>query len=93
MDKALFKVTGFLDTDIFLKANETKTKFLSSNPKELCNRLEFSVQKKRAGNCSDIFIEEIVPLTDKLLKCRCIFTRHHSFSNKNCCLKQLKNMK
>ena len=35
----------------------SKTIFLSSNPDELCNRLKFLLQKKYAGNNSDIMIK------------------------------------
>ena len=50
---------------------------LSSNPDELCKRLKFPLQEKRAGNNSDIINKEIVAIVDKLLEYNCIFKKQH----------------
>ena len=50
----------------------SKTIFLSSDPKELCDRLKLLLQEKHAGNNSDIINEEIVVIIDKLLEYKCI---------------------
>ena len=50
----------------------SKTKFLSSNPNELCDSLKLLLQKKQAGNNSDIINQEIVATVDKLLEYKCI---------------------
>ena len=46
----------------------SKTKFLSSDPDELCNRLKLLLQEKHAGNNSDIINQEFVAIVDKLLE-------------------------
>ena len=50
----------------------SKTKFLSSDPDELCDRLKLILQEKHAGNISDIINQEIVAIVDKLLEYKCI---------------------
>ena len=54
-----------------------KTIFLSSDPNELCNRLKLLLQKKQAGNNSDIINDEIVAIVDKLLEYKCISKKEH----------------
>ena len=46
----------------------SKTRFLSSDPDELCHRLKLLLQKKHGGNNSDIINQEIVAIVDKLLE-------------------------
>ena len=53
-------------------ASGVTTIFLSENPDELCNRLKLLLQKKHAGNNSDIINQEIVAIVDKLLEYKCI---------------------
>ena len=48
------------------------TKFLRSDPDELCNRLKLLIQKVQAGNNSDIIKEKIVFILDNLLEYKCI---------------------
>ena len=48
------------------------TKFLSSDPKELCYRLKLLLQEKQAGNNSNISNDEIVAIVDELLEYKCI---------------------
>ena len=55
----------------------SKTIFLSSDPDELCNRLNLLLQEKHAGNNSDIIIREIVAIVDKLLEYKCISKKQH----------------
>ena len=45
----------------------SKTRFLSSNSKELCERLKLLPQEKQAENFSQIITEKIIALADKLL--------------------------
>ena len=46
----------------------SKTKFLSCDLDELCDRLRLLLQEKQAGNNSDIINEEVVAIVDKLLE-------------------------
>ena len=55
----------------------SKTKFLSSDPNELCDRLKLLLQEKQAGNNSDIINDEIIAIIDKLLEYKCISRRQH----------------
>ena len=55
----------------------SKTIFLSSDPDELCERLNLLLQEKHAGNNSDIINEEIVAIVDKLLEYKCISKKQH----------------
>ena len=55
----------------------SKTKFLSSDPDELCDRLKLLLQEKQAGNNSDIINQEIVAIVDKLLEYKCISKKQH----------------
>ena len=55
----------------------SKTKFLSSDPNELCDRLKLLLQEKQAGNNSDIINEEIVVIIDRLLEYKCITKKQH----------------
>ena len=55
----------------------SKTIFLSSNPDELCDRINIFLQEKQAENNSDIFNQEIVAIIDKLLEYKCISKKQH----------------
>ena len=50
----------------------SKTRFLSSDPDELCHRLKLLLQEKHGGNNSDIINQEIVAIVDKILEYKCI---------------------
>ena len=52
------------------------TKFLKTDPSELCDRINLLLQEKQAGNHSDLFIVEIVAILDKLLKYKCTSKIH-----------------
>ena len=54
----------------------SNTIILSSDPDELCDRLNLLLQEKHAGNNSDI-INEIVGIVDKLLEYKCISKKQH----------------
>ena len=53
------------------------TIFSSSDPNVLCGKLKMLLQKKRAGNNSNIFNEEIVARIDKLLDYKSITHSKH----------------
>ena len=55
----------------------SKTIFLSSDPDELCDRLKLLLQEKQAGNNSDIIINEIVVIVDRLLEYKCISKKQY----------------
>ena len=55
----------------------SKTIFLSSDPDELCDRLNLLLQEKQAGNNSDKINEEIIAIFDKLLEYKCISKKQH----------------
>ena len=58
---------------------ESKTNFISSNPNELCDRLNLLLQEKQAGNKSDIINEQFVAIADKLLEYKCISLNNTDF--------------
>ena len=55
----------------------SKTIFLSSDPDEICDRLQLLLQEKQAGNKSDIINDEVVAIIDVLLKYKCITKKQH----------------
>ena len=55
----------------------SKTLILSSNPNELCNRLNLFLQEKQAGKISDIINHEIFAIVDNLLDYKCISRKQH----------------
>ena len=55
----------------------SKTMFLSSDPNELCDRINLLLQEKYAGNNSDIINQETVVIVDKLLEYECISKKQH----------------
>ena len=55
----------------------TKTKILSSDPNELCDRLKLLLQEKHGGNNSNLIDEEIVAIIDKLLEYKCLSKKQH----------------
>ena len=68
----------------------SKTIFLSSDPKELCDRLKLLLHEKQAGNNSDIINDEIVVMIDKLLEYKCITKKQHKQILIKCILLQKK---
>ena len=55
----------------------SETIFLSSNPDELCDRLNLLLQEKQAGNISDIINQEIAAIVHELLEYKCISKEQH----------------
>ena len=56
------------------KPKGCSTKFLSSNPNELCDRMKLILQENQALNNSNIMKEEVVIIADKFLEYKCIPT-------------------
>ena len=66
-DRTLIKY--FKSAGLLISASAvSKTIFLSSNPKELCDRLKLLLQQKQARINSDINTQEIIAIVDKLLE-------------------------
>ena len=55
----------------------SKTKFLSSDPDEICKRLKLLLREKQAENNSDIINQEIVAIVDNILEYKCISKKQH----------------
>ena len=72
-DRTLIKL---LKSPAIMASGVSNTIFLSSNPDELCERLNL-LQEKQAGNISDIINQEIVAIVDKLLEYKCISKKQH----------------
>ena len=66
-----------LDKPAIMASGISKTIFLSSVPKEMCDRLKLLLQEKHAGNNSDVINQEIVVIIDKLLEYKCISKKQH----------------
>ena len=62
-----------------IKVSGISTKFSPENPNELCDKLNFLLQEKQAGNNSDIIIEENIAIVDKPLEYKRISTTKHRF--------------
>ena len=75
-DRTLIKLLNSPGLLVF-SSGVSKTIFLSSDPDELCDRLELLIQEKQAGNNSDSINEEIVAIVDKLLAYKCITKKQH----------------
>ena len=66
-----------LDQPAIMASGISKIIFLSSDPNELCDRLELLLQEKHGGNNSNLIDEEIVAIIDKLLEYKCISKKQH----------------
>ena len=64
-DKTLIKL---LNSPAIMASGVSKTKLLSSNRIELCDRLRLLLQEKHVGKISDIITDEIVAVVDELLE-------------------------
>ena len=51
---------------------------LSSDPDDICNRLDLLLQEIQAGNNSDLINMEIVAIVDKLLEYKCTTKKQHN---------------
>ena len=60
-----------------IMASGVSTKFLSSDPDELRDRLKLILQEKQAGNNSDIINQELVAIVYNLLEYKCISKKQH----------------
>ena len=66
-----------LESPAIMDSGISKTKFLSSDPNEVCDRLRLFLQEKHAGNNFDTNNDEIVAIIDKLLENNCISMKQH----------------
>ena len=73
-DKSIVRL---LKSPAIMASGISKTRFLPSDPDELCNRLKLLLQEKHAGNNSDLINEELVAIVDKLLEYKCITKKQH----------------
>ena len=73
-DRTLIKL---LKSPAIMASGVSNTKFLSSDPDELCERLKLLLQEKQAGKNSDIINDEIVAIVDKVLEYKCISKKQH----------------
>ena len=62
----------------------SKTIFLSTDAKELCDRLKILLQEKQAVEKVDIINDEIVAMVDKLTEYKCISKKQHKQLSINC---------
>ena len=69
-------------------ASWVATIFLSESPDELCDRLRLLLQEIQAGNNSDLIIQEIVAIVDKLLEYKRISKKQHKQISIKCNLLQ-----
>ena len=70
-------LTKLFKSPAMMASGISKTRFSSSDPIELCDRLKLILQEKKAGNNSEAINEEIVAIVDKLLEHKCISTIQH----------------
>ena len=70
-------INKLLEQPAIMASGFSKTKILSSDPNELCDRLKLLLHEKQAGNNSEIINEEIVAIVDKLLEYKCITKKQH----------------
>ena len=70
-------IIKILESPAIMASGISKTILLSSDTNELCDRLKLLLQRKHAGNNSDIINNEIVAIIDKLLEYKCITKKQH----------------
>ena len=63
-----------------IMASGISTIFPPSDPNGLCDRLRLILQEKQSGNNSNINVEEIFAIVDKLLESKCISKKRHKQS-------------
>ena len=61
-----------LKSPAIMASGVSKAIFLSSDPDELCDRLNLLLEEKHAGSNSNIVNEETVAIVDELLEYNCI---------------------
>ena len=62
----------------------SKTRFLSSDTNEFCDRLNLLLKEKQAGNNCFRIDEEFIAIADKLVEYKCISTKQHKLLLSNC---------
>ena len=67
-------------------ASGVSTIILTSDPDELCERSEKSLEEEQAGNISYIYFEENGGIVDKLLEYKCIIRKQHKQNPSKCYL-------
>ena len=70
-------IIKILESPAIMASGISKTIILSSDPNELCDKLELLLQEKHAGNISDIINDETVAIADKILEYKCISKKQH----------------
>ena len=70
-------IIKILESPAILASGISRTKILSSDPNEVCDRLRLLLQKKHGGNISNLIDEEIVAIVDKVLEYKCISKKQH----------------
>ena len=72
--KALIKL---LKSPAIMVSGISRTKFLSSDPDELCDGLKLLLQEENGCKNSDIITEENVAIVDNLLEYKCMSKKEH----------------
>ena len=70
-------IIKILESPAIMASGISRTKFLSSDPNELCDMLKVLLQEKHGGNNSNLIDEEIVAIVDKLLEYKFISKKQH----------------
>ena len=73
-DRSLIKL---LKSPAVMASGISNIIILSSDPDETCKRLKLLLQEKQTGDDSNIIIEEIIAIVDKLLEYKCITKKQH----------------
>ena len=68
-----------LPESLAIMASGTSTMFSSSDPNDLCDRLNLFLQMQKAGSNSHLIIDEIDAKVGKLLEYKCISKTQHKF--------------
>ena len=55
----------------------SNTKFLPSDPYDICDRIKLLLQQKQAGNNFIIINDDFIVIVDKLLEKNCISAKQH----------------
>ena len=75
-DKSLKKLLKSQGLMVFASRN-SNIKTLSSDPDELCDEIKLILQEKQAESNSELIIQEIVAIVDKLLEYKSISKKQH----------------
>ena len=58
-------------------SGNSETKSLTSDLDDFCDSLKLLLEKKQAGNGSELINDEIIAILDKLLQYKCISKKQH----------------